>query len=39
MKLCEDTPGISCEAAAKVVEAAVQYATSRDLKINVAVVD
>ena len=35
----EDVPGISCRAAAMAVDAAVQYATSQGLKINVAVVD
>ena len=39
MNIREDLPGISCEAAAKAVDAAVQYAASQGLKINVAVVD
>jgi len=39
MNIQEDIPGISCDAAAKAVEAAVQYAFLQGLKINVAVVD
>lgn len=39
MQLAEATPGISAEAAATAVQAAVRYAEAKGWKINAAVVD